>query len=779
MSDNPIAEETPEPIQPVEDPGHTAPPPPAEGEAPPEPPRWYERMASRRGILLIGAIVVVLLALAAIGGYFALNNQPTPTPPTFNFTPPPSLEELAAEYPEYADILLDPALDSVYKDFLLEYERGGTDAAIELAKMRGILNREGQVVVTLVLDTEDTAPLIEELEGMGIIVTTVAGNQVDIAIPSELIEEEIDKDKPGETFKDLITLEHVVRVKLPTTGLPDQEGIGGESLPVINAIAWHNAGVTGAGVKVGILDMGFDGYRDLLGSDLPASVTAQSFISGVEIDDTGIVHGAAVAEIIHDIAPDAELYLAAYQTDTERETAVQWLLSNNVDLIQHSCNSIYGPMDGTSRISRMIDDIYDSGILWINSAGNQAERHYRGTFTDSDNDGFHEFSPGNEGYPIYPFGWTRISLLWDDWASGSEDYALVIFDNDGNVVTASDNTQDGGDDAAEFIAYEFPDNGPYQLAVYANNITHPATFDIFGFYVDFDYPVAAYSVTIPADSRGALTVGAVYWENDALEDYSSEGPTWDGRLKPEISAPSVVESASYAPFDQRFNGTSAAAPHVSGSAALVMEAFPDMTAAEVRQFLLDRSQDLGNAGPDPAFGMGRLFLGSPPGVGDAPTPVVSPPDVPTVTPMVVTPLAPVLTPIPPAGGDGGGGISLSAILIVVACLVMLAVGFLVLLVIVILLARRRKPKRPTSPPRPPYPPPPAPPAPQQMRRPTPPPPPPPVQRIQVPPTPNPVPPPVLQPPPAPPQPKPAFCRYCGKPVKPGARFCNNCGKQLG
>jgi len=67
---------------------------------------------------------------------------------------------------------------------------------------------------------------------------------------------------------------------------------------------WHDLGVTGAGVRVAILDVGFDGYEDLLGSELPSSV--ETFFLG---DYTATEHGTAVAEVIHDIAPDASLTL--------------------------------------------------------------------------------------------------------------------------------------------------------------------------------------------------------------------------------------------------------------------------------------------------------------------------------------------------------------------------------------------------------------------------------------------------------------------------------------
>ena len=113
------------------------------------------------------------------------------------------------------------------------------------------------------------------------------------------------------------------------------------------------------------------------------------------------------------------------------------------------------------------------------------------------------------------------------------------------------------------------------------------------------------SLSIPADSSYAIAVGAVHWSNDVLEDYSSQGPTKDGRLKPEICAPSVVTTASYG--TEGFNGTSAACPHVAGAFALLKSMTPQ-TFDQIKATLEALAIDLGPAGKDNKFGIGRLNL---------------------------------------------------------------------------------------------------------------------------------------------------------------------------
>jgi subtilisin family serine protease len=155
----------------------------------------------------------------------------------------------------------------------------------------------------------------------------------------------------------------------------------------------------------------------------------------------------------------------------------------------------------------------------------------------------------------------------------------------------------------------------------------------YGDIENFEYFTRAGSLTFPGAISNVMSVAAICWQNDRLEDYSSQGPTPDGRLKPDIAGQSVV-STSFQTFTAcpanssgtgGFNGTSAAAPHVSGAAALVKGANPSFTPAQVQAFLEARAVDLGTAGKDPLFGSGKLQLGAAPDppVTCAPRPAVT------------------------------------------------------------------------------------------------------------------------------------------------------------
>jgi len=79
----------------------------------------------------------------------------------------------------------------------------------------------------------------------------------------------------------------------------------------------------------------------------------------------------------------------------------------------------------------------------------------------------------------------------------------------------------------------------------------------------------------------------------------------------------MVNSVAYG---EPWPGTSASAPHVSGAAALILQAFPDYSPDQVIEFLESRAVDLGDDGSDNIYGYGRLWLGEPPGSVSSPLP---------------------------------------------------------------------------------------------------------------------------------------------------------------
>lgn len=115
----------------------------------------------------------------------------------------------------------------------------------------------------------------------------------------------------------------------------------------------------------------------------------------------------------------------------------------------------------------------------------------------------------------------------------------------------------------------------------------------------------------PSDADGVIAVGAVDLHG-AVADFSSRGPTADGRTKPDLAAPGqavwVADPGSPADYG-RGNGTSLATPLAAGAAALLLEAFPELDPASMRA-LLQQSSSLADM-PNDDLGWGLLDAGLP------------------------------------------------------------------------------------------------------------------------------------------------------------------------
>lgn len=521
-----------------------------------------------------------------------------------------------ASLPEPASKSIPPKIASVLYELWTVYRTQGPEAAREFAT-RHMIDDWKDGTARVVVEVEDTAPpsagpspqvptptvqaVIRYIEALG--GTVEAFHDVRIQGRVRL-----------DTLEDLARHPAVRFIRRPFRPFPQ---VVSEGVSRVGAPTWWNAApYRGRPARVAVLDLGFQGADRLRGVELPNNLITRAFSPGLWAAEP---HGTACAEIVYDMNPGlSQMWLVNFDTDVEHSLAVDYLIGQRVDIISYSIGWLNaGAGDGTGPIVEDVKRAARNGIAWVVAAGNEAQRHWEGPYSSPDGDRWHNFAPDSEILHFYvPQGVFCIFLNWDDWGpwdgrryrGSNQDYDLYVYAWDPwfgwwGPVAWSEGPQTGFQWPTEEGCWRAW-RGWFGVAVYRYRASRDVRLELFIWgATDLEHVVPEGSLTIPADAREAIAVGATDWSDDSLHAYSSRGPTNDGRTKPDLTAPSGVASATYG----RFFGTSAATPHVAGAIALVIGKTP-YTPDQVRAILEGRALDLGPRGSDNLYGRGRLRM---------------------------------------------------------------------------------------------------------------------------------------------------------------------------
>lgn len=599
---------------------------------------------SPRGRRLLAAALVLALGVSGISlGVAAAAGSSRP---------PASAAEQQLRLPArtaVAPARLDPRLASLAS--------ASNRRVTALAKTAGVTVAAGKAVVVVQAAPGGRAAALAAIRAVG---GTVSGSAADLVRASV----------PTPKLAALAASRGVLQVRPPRrpykVATPVSEGVH-----ITAADRWR-AKYDGSGMRVGIIDVGFKDYDVYEGSVLPSAtgITTQVFDStgaGLLIDGSAPAkaigpepHGTAVAEIVHDVAPGAHLYLAAIYDEVDLAAAKQWMLDNDVQVVNMSLGWIGSPLDGgntpgaDSDVNQQVSEAVQGGIFWANAAGNFRLNHWAGNFFDRDGDLALNWDGYKANLNVFQYDGNEPieGILWwrDSWTKALNDYDLVLLHYDDALRTYQVVNLDGqgespqwgrtGDQPFEDVYTDSQSPGYYAWAIvnmrpWAQNATSqhrylPANakdvdFDFFCPNQDLQIIQPRRSIMTPADneSAGFMAVGAIsanwslggpfgYPGFGNQEPYSSEGPNQRGALSPEVMAPDDVSSQvaldNAAMFGSTFAGTSASSPHLAGVAALVRQAFPSLQPPQVEQYIKNNAIDLLSPGRDPVSGYGALQL---------------------------------------------------------------------------------------------------------------------------------------------------------------------------
>lgn len=418
--------------------------------------------------------------------------------------------------------------------------------------------------------------------------------------PSQLYQSSNFRHPPGEASADASTPDSIPDLEL----FPARQRK--EHLAQLGVDSWHAAGHRGRGVKIAILDSGFRGYQKHLGTALPARVTVRSFRADGNLEGRDSEHGILCGEVIHAIAPEAEILLANWDIDSSEQflAAARWARRQGAKVI--SCSLIMpGWSDGeggghvNAELARILGPGTESGdLLCFASAGNTAHRHWSGPFKDH-GDGLHEWNPGRTRNELSPWGQDRVSV--ELYAQPGDEYEVDVLDADGTRVGQS-RRHAGGDRTSVTVQFLPERNDSYQVQVRLRQ-GKGGPFHLVALGGGLECVTTNGSVACPADGPAVLAVGAVNVIG-LRASYSSCGPN-SSRPKPDFVAP-VPFASLWRP--RPFSGTSAAAPQAASLAALCWSRHADWRAEQVREALLHSAHDLGPAGHDWETGYGMIAL---------------------------------------------------------------------------------------------------------------------------------------------------------------------------
>ena len=535
-----------------------------------------------------------------------------------------------------------PAQQKLDSALVLELERrAGAPlfAALPAYRSRVELTRAGRVEVDV--GAEVDATLLARIRALG--GRVVSSFPAVHAVRAEL---------PLEKLEALAADPRVRTIQRPLRAIVNKVDTSEGDLAHRAALARSNHALGGSGVKVGVISDGVKSLADRVASgDLPSGITVLSGSPNANDDE-----GTAMLEIVHDLAPNAELLFAtALSSEAQFAANILALRDQGAKVI---VDDVYYPSEATFQddvVAQAVETVTTSGVVYLSSAGNGGNlTHNRASVWEGDfvqSSGtlavingaeaqvtpLHDFATGQSWNNLVTDPSAYITLEWSDPQSGAnDDYDLFLLDSTlTNVIDSHTNPQTGSQAPFEYLDSTATNHTGNRLVI--------ARFSGASRFLRLNANVGAQlgigtvgQAAGHAAATGALAVAAVSvltasggafvgGATNPVEAFSADGPrrvffnanssaitpgnfsSTGGALrsKPDIAGADGVSTST--PGFKPFYGTSAAAPHAAAIAALLIEEHPSYTAAQIKAILTGTALDIESAGYDRNAGYGIVM----------------------------------------------------------------------------------------------------------------------------------------------------------------------------
>ncbi|HWJ26209.1 MAG TPA: S8 family serine peptidase [Flavisolibacter sp.] len=447
---------------------------------------------------------------------------------------------------------------------------------------------------------------------------------------------------------------------LANTGLIQSQGVTAMKADNVQN-GFH---LTGESVKVGVISDSYNTLpnQDVVNGDLPGGPgnlinpnpveVLMDYPYGPRTDE-----GRAMLQIVHDVAPKAKLaFRTGFITAGDMAQGIQQLGDLNCNVIVDDVTFITEPFFRPGVIANAIHNASARGIQYVTAAGNFGTKSYEGDFRPAAASApfgiagtVHDFGGGDifqedsvHGTTDQPGVYTMV-LQWDENvysvggnSGASSDLDAYALDNLGNLIGFNRVNIQG--DPTEVLTFIATRNTTVKIFIVNANtgVTSNIHFKFVFFRGDLkinNHIQGTSTIVGQANAPEAITVGASYYFNTpafdvaniTLSSFSSGGGTiYNGApsQKPDIVGPNGVNtSVDFHSLDYEgdgipnFYGTSAAAPHIAGAAALLIEArrkfYNDaFSPTQLKQLLTRTATDMGTPGFDLSSGFGFVQVDS-------------------------------------------------------------------------------------------------------------------------------------------------------------------------